>query len=196
MAATGNCLEQAVISNLSSFNLFFVFCAYLIGAIPTGFIVCRLYGVADIRLHGSGNIGATNVSRVLGAPFFFIVLLCDVFKSCTMMIFAQMYAVPLAFVMSALLLGNCYSPFLQGNGGKGVATFLGILVALSYFLAALFCTVWACVFCITKQAFIASLIAAFVMTLYAWIYDFFAFSFTAILIVLIIRHRSNIDRFF
>lgn len=192
----GNYLVPAMINNLTSFNTFFVLFAYLVGAIPTGFLICRLYGIIDIRRLGSGNIGATNVSRVLGTPFFFIVLLCDAFKAWAVMMVAQIYGIQLEWIMAALLIGNCFSPFLKGNGGKGVATFFGIVIALSGSLAGIFAVIWSGVFLIIKKPFIASLAATFIVLLYAWTYSFFAIPFTAIFTLLLFRHKNNITNAF
>ena len=97
--------------------------AYLIGAIPTGYLIARLKGVRDIRQHGSGNIGATNVSRLLGIHYFFIIFFLDAGKAFLFMNTIKPYFPIdyLYFFAGILLLGNTCSLFLRFRGGKGVA---------------------------------------------------------------------------
>src|SRR5438128_1469670 len=118
------CKESSVIISLIA-----MVGAYLIGSIPTGYLLAYAYGVKDITQHGSGNIGATNVARVMGKQFFLIVLLLDALKAYIVVIFAQNYVIeplPLALVSMSVMLGNCFSIFLKGKGGKGIATGIGI----------------------------------------------------------------------
>lgn len=173
-------------------NLFIVLFAYIIGAIPTGFIVARLYGIADIRRHGSGNIGATNVARQLGAPFFFIVLFCDALKAYAMMRYSIVSGFNTEFVAFALLLGNCFSPFLKGSGGKGVATVWGIIGSFSCVLAGLFAFLWAVVFFVSRIPFIASLLAVCVVAVIGFYTNVLGVFLPVAAFLLIVRHYSNI----
>ena len=107
--------------------------AYIVGSIPTGFLVARAQGIADIRAHGSGNIGATNVARVLGLPYFFIIFFLDAFKAACSILFLKWYGIDQKLILVAatvLLLGNGCSIFLQFRGGKGMATLCGIFAVL------------------------------------------------------------------
>jgi glycerol-3-phosphate acyltransferase PlsY len=114
-----------------------VLSAFLAGAIPFGLLICRLRGV-DIRQIGSGNIGATNVARALGKRFAILVLLLDVGKGFGPTLAARLLLPPgplaesaLAAVMLAAVLGHVFTPFLRFRGGKGVATGLGVFLAIS-----------------------------------------------------------------
>ncbi len=113
---------------------FLLFIPYLIGAVPTSYLLVRLLTGHDIRLLGSGNSGATNAARILGLPYFFIVLLLDACKSYAAMWCAAVYggweSFYLFIVAGMVLLGNAYSPFLQFRGGKGVATSVGLMLFL------------------------------------------------------------------
>src|SRR5438105_2150337 len=111
---------------------FLLIISYLIGAIPVGYLIARFKGIVDIRKHGSGNIGATNVSRALGLPYFFLIFLIDAGKAFLTIWYLAPYATAnfLYVCAAAVLLGNGCSIFLQGSGGKGVATLFGLLVAL------------------------------------------------------------------
>ncbi len=113
-------------------NLFFLAFAYLVGSIPSGYLVAQWLGVDDIRNFGSGNIGASNVARLLGIKHFFTVLLADALKAYLFLIFASLFVYQSTLVLCAavLLIGNGYSLFLNFTGGKGVATVVGIFMAL------------------------------------------------------------------
>lgn len=133
--------------------------AYLIGSIPSGYLIARLYGIQDIRLHGSGNIGATNVARILGTRFFFIVFLADFLKAYLYMLCMQMLGLSQLWIMIgglALIVGNGASIFLQFRGGKAVATSCGVILAWNPVLVALVLIPWIITLWITKRVGIAS----------------------------------------
>ena len=173
--------------------------AYLIGAIPTGYLIAKLNGIADIRAHGSGNIGATNVARFLGKHYFFIIFFLDAGKAFLCMYLLQPYFDYnyLCLFAGILLFGNGYSILLQGSGGKGVATLCGLLMSLypTAFLPLFF--VWLLLFFITKTVGIASIGATACLPLYAYTTQnnpFFLFSlFAATLIIW--KHKPNIKAY-
>ncbi len=150
--------------------------AYLLGSIPTGFLVARARGI-DIRQVGSGNIGATNVFRYLGAPAGVFVLLVDAAKGWL----AVMLAVPLISgwlypdasvqarewlaILSALsaVLGHNYTCWLHFKGGKGIATSAGVLLAIVTWALLVILAVWVVVFLLTRYASLASILAAFTL---------------------------------
>jgi len=108
--------------------------AYLVGAVPVGYLVARLFGVADIRRHGSGSIGATNVLRTAGRLPGIVTLLGDIVKGYLAVALAGWIdgGAPRALAVGAVaaVVGNCWSLFLGFRGGKGVATGLGALLRL------------------------------------------------------------------
>jgi len=134
--------------------------AYLIGSIPSGYLIARYKGIENIREHGSGNIGATNVARVLGIKFFFIVFFTDFFKAWLYLLcvaaagFTQWYLISAAI---ALLIGNGCSLFLGFRGGKAVATGFGVLAALHPYLLLYLFVSWLVVFALTKTVALASI---------------------------------------
>jgi glycerol-3-phosphate acyltransferase PlsY len=144
------------------FTLSIAAIAYFIGALPTGYIIAKLKGIADIRKHGSGNIGATNVSRVLGKHYFFLIFFLDAGKAYFFIHAIQLYFDfnHLCFFAAILLFGNGYSIFLQGSGGKGVATLFGLLIALSKQIALILFGIWSLLLMITQTVGIASAGAA------------------------------------
>ena len=148
--------------------------SYLIGSIPTGYWFAKYFFNTDITERGSGNIGASNIGRVLGKKYFALVFLIDFLKA-----FLALYVIGmiagwvefehaytqkiLIFNALALLLGNAYSVFLKFKGGKGVATTAGILACLFPFkLLLVFCGLWLLVLVITYKPVIASLFAAYI----------------------------------
>jgi len=170
--------------------------AYLIGSIPTGYIIARLKGIKDIRQHGSGNIGATNVSRVLGIQYFFLIFFLDVAKAFLFMHYIKPYfpAEYLYCFAGIFLLGNTCSFFLRGTGGKGVATLCGVLCALNLTAIGFSLAVWCVSMAIVKTVGIASVIAAASLPIYACalqdgVFMLFSFVVSAWIIWL---HRSNI----
>lgn len=134
---------------------------FLMGAIPFGVLIARRRGV-DIRAHGSGNIGATNVTRVLGATAGAIVLVLDALKGAVPTWLALRLDAEPAVVMAAgaaAIAGHCFSPFLGFKGGKGVATALGVFLVLAPELVAIAAVVFALVLRITRVPALGSLAA-------------------------------------
>jgi acyl phosphate:glycerol-3-phosphate acyltransferase len=146
--------------------------AYLIGSIPSGFLIARARGVADIREHGSGNIGATNVARVLGAQYFFVVFFLDFFKAYAFIITLAHYGCSQDFLLVAggcLLLGNACSIFLNFRGGKGVATTFGILLAINPLLVLASAVIFLPVLYMTRTVGLASVVTLAALPLIAWV---------------------------
>lgn len=176
--------------------------AYIIGSIPVGYLVARLAGVDDIREHGSGNIGATNVARTLGGRYFIPVFLLDFVKAYATTAFAAyFFPSPIYFyVMSvAYLVGNGYSLFLRGSGGKGVAATAGILTAYNPTLCVLVFATWALFFAKVRTVGIASVCSAAVAPVCALL---MGLPWHGILFVatvsgwIIFRHMENIRNYF
>lgn len=186
--------------------------AYLLGSLPTGYIAGRLVGV-DIRKVGSGNVGATNVTRVLGKRFGYPVFLVDFAKGLAAVMLAVIMAkaaqssaqfVDLCAAIGAIcsLMGHSYSIWLGFSGGKGVATLMGALFGINWITALIVCVVWIVVFEATRYVSLASIAAAvalpialaimlFLKELPTPIPLYFSFCLGAIVVV---RHRSNLSR--
>jgi glycerol-3-phosphate acyltransferase PlsY len=143
-------------------EIIYIVIAYLVGSIPSGFIVARLNGISDIRSHGSGNIGATNVARVLGMRYFFIIFALDFLKAVfclSAFAYCGLSRELLIGAAVALLLGNAFPIFLRFSGGKGVATTFGIVFSLHAYLFAVLLLLWAAVFSLKRTVGIASIVA-------------------------------------
>jgi len=135
--------------------------SYLSGSIPFGLILTKIFGGQDIRNIGSGNIGATNVLRTGNKFLAALTLLLDILKGYIPVIIAQQYF-PGLIQLSCLLafLGHIFPVWLKFNGGKGVATYLGILLALSIQLGLLFIFTWMVVSLIFKYSSVSSMFAS------------------------------------
>jgi glycerol-3-phosphate acyltransferase PlsY len=182
-------------------NLLAVAAAYAVGAVPIGFIVARAFGLGDIRRHGSGNIGATNVLRTLGRLPAIITLLGDIAKGYAAVMLASRLAGEDAAVTAAgavaAVVGNCWSIFLGFRGGKGIATGLGALLRLAPLATLAALPVFLVVVSTTRFVSLASLLSAACVPFGAWALGspraavVGAFVVTAIVIF---RHRENIAR--
>ncbi len=183
--------------------------AYFLGAIPTAYIFGKVLKGIDIREFGSGNVGATNVFRIVGKVPGIIVLLLDFLKGFVAVkyipvLFNEIFSVDLTLNGSVLLLlaaaaitGHIWTVFLKFKGGKGVATTAGVMVALSpwVFLAGL--AVWVVIFSVWKYVSLASIIASVALPVFALISgaDVGFVIFCSILcLVGVYKHRANIRR--
>ena len=178
--------------------------AYIIGSIPTGYLIVKSKTGDDIRTIGSGSTGATNVKRVLGKKWFFIVLLLDALKGALPVILAKMFvpafaAIGLAPVLAAVavIIGHSKSCFLNFKGGKSVASGVGTILALNFLVGAIIAVIWATITYTTKYvsvgSIIALLISPFLMFFFHAPIAYIAYcALGAIYIVYL--HRENIKR--
>lgn len=175
--------------------------AYLLGGIPIGLLVGRAKGIDDIRKYGSGNIGATNVLRVIGIKAGLTVWALDCLKGALPVLVARHALDPdpwaLGLVALAAVLGHCFSPYLRFTGGKGVATGLGTMLALYWpsgvcALALFALIVWRSRY-ISLGSIVASVSAPLFMALYRMPAGYIAGS-ALIGLLIIFQHRSNIRR--
>jgi glycerol-3-phosphate acyltransferase PlsY len=180
--------------------LFFIIVAisYLLGSIPFGLLLTRLGGEGDIRTIGSGNIGATNVLRTGRKGLAALTLALDALKGAVAVWVANMYAPEIAvWAGLAALAGHVFPVWLRFKGGKGVATGLGILLALEPMLG-LFCALtWLATFFVFRISSLAALLAAALAPVYAFILvgEHPMWVMTLIMsALLIVRHKSNIVR--
>lgn len=180
---------------------------YLIGSIPTGYLIGQSRGL-DIRQHGSGNIGATNVGRVLGRSWGFFAFGCDFLKGFLPLYLVRTCAFPEASAWQdtallvvcglAAIIGHNYTPWLGFKGGKGIATSAGVLGALMPWVLAVALSLWIVAVLITRTVSIGSILAAAVLPLAAaWFYpgEWVYFGLAVLAGGLAVgRHRSNIQR--
>lgn len=140
--------------------------AYLIGSIPTGYLIVKSKTGQDIRTVGSGSTGATNVKRVLGKKWFFTVMILDAIKGALPVICAQLFvktgtSIGLAPVLAAIavILGHSKSVFLQFKGGKSVASGVGTIIALNWIAGISIAIIWGIITYFTKYVSVGSIIA-------------------------------------
>lgn len=178
--------------------------SYLIGSIPTGYIIVKLFKGEDIRTIGSGSTGATNVKRVMGKKWFFIVMLLDALKGALPVILTAHYAdalweIGLLPVLSAIfvILGHSKSIFLNFTGGKSVASGVGTLLALNWQAGIIIASVWAVVTWVSKYVSLGSIVALALAPLLMWILNApIAYVIYALIaaVYVIWLHRENIKR--
>ena len=172
--------------------------AYLFGSIPFGVVIARLFGLGDLRKIGSGNIGATNVLRTGNKPAAFLTLVLDAGKGAIAVLVARAVAGEGAAGLAGLfaVLGHIFPLYLGFKGGKGVATFLGTLLALSFPAGLAACATWAVVAALSRISSLSAIIASLLAPVYAlYFYHFHGAIVVAILSVIVIwRHRENIAR--
>jgi glycerol-3-phosphate acyltransferase PlsY len=175
------------------------FCfGYLLGSIPFGLVLTRLAGTQDLRTIGSGNIGATNVLRTGRKGLAALTLLCDALKGTAAVLLVQWWWGPDSAVVAALgaFLGHLFPVWLKFDGGKGVATYIGLLLAFAWKAALAFGVVWLIVAAITRYSSLAGLLASVASVLFLWWYnDQQEAQLFALLTVLIwAKHHHNIRR--
>ena len=178
--------------------------AYLIGSIPTGYIIVKTFTGQDIRTIGSGSTGATNVKRVMGKKWFFLTMLLDALKGALPVILAKLFAttytgIGLLPVVAAVavILGHSRSIFLKFTGGKSVASGVGTILALNWIVGLLIAVVWAVITYTSKYVSLGSIIAMAVSPFLMWWFKApVAYTIYCALgaVYIIWLHRSNIQR--
>lgn len=171
---------------------------YLFGSIPSGIILARMMNLGNLRDIGSGNIGATNVLRTGNKKAAALTLLFDAAKGAVVVLVARQFASEDAAQLAALMafLGHCFPIWLRFKGGKGVATYLGILWAVSWPMGLAACVIWLVVAAVSRYSSLAALVAAGWMPVVVGFTDRGEmFGLTALLCLLVYaRHFSNIQR--
>ncbi|MGF6309788.1 glycerol-3-phosphate acyltransferase PlsY [Bradyrhizobium sp. i1.8.4] len=171
---------------------------YLLGSIPFGMILTRLAGTQDLRTIGSGNIGATNVLRTGHKGLAAATLIGDMLKGTVAVIIAGSIDGPNAAMLAALgaFLGHLFPVWLRFRGGKGVATYIGVLLGLFWPAALIFAVIWLGTAYTTRYSSLSALIAAFVTPLFLWWFGHNALAslFAVLTLLLFYMHRENIKR--
>lgn len=170
---------------------------YLLGSTPFGLVLTKLAGLGDIRKVGSGNIGATNVLRTGNRKLAAATLLLDGAKGAVALLIAGIWGPDMAILAAAgAMLGHCFPVWLKFNGGKGVATALGILIAIAWPVGLLACASWLAVAALFRYSSLAALAALALAPVYAWYLADPQRMQLALFIAFLVwlRHRSNIVR--
>lgn len=186
--------------SLELFGIYLV-ATYLVGSIPFGLLLTKIFTGKDIRQHGSGNIGATNVTRVAGKLLGLLTLLGDGLKGAAMVLIARYYLLSNFFAFTwlyavglAAILGHIFPIYLRFHGGKGVATTFAVFLAVDFRLGIFVMLLWCLTFLLFRMSSLAALIsltAATVLSLIFLEHETFLFSLLASCIIFY-RHRTNI----
>lgn len=178
--------------------LFWAVAAYLIGSVPFGMVLTRAMNLGDLRSIGSGNIGATNVLRTGSKKAAALTLILDGGKGAVAVLLARLFAGEDAAQIAALaaMLGHCYPVWLGFKGGKGVATYIGVILALAWPVGLAVCGTWLAVAAATRISSYAALAAAAVSTVWFVLLGAGDMLVLGAVLTLMIfwRHRSNIAR--
>ena len=170
--------------------------SYLLGSIPFGFILTKVFLKKDIRDIGSGNIGATNALRTGNKSLGFATLALDIGKAVLPVLYIKFNYPDYVFIASlSIFLGHVFPIWLKFKGGKGVATYVGILFSLNLILGFVFVVSWGITFFISKYSSLSSLIASLIVPLYLIFFKNYDSIFFIIMFVLIFyTHRENVKR--
>ncbi|MBD1143183.1 glycerol-3-phosphate 1-O-acyltransferase PlsY [Pelagibacterales bacterium SAG-MED33] len=171
--------------------------SYLMGSIPFGFILTKIFLKKDIREIGSGNIGATNALRTGNKLIGYSTLLLDVMKAILPVLYVKINHPELIYIASlCAFLGHVFPIWLKFKGGKGVATYVGILFTINILLGFIFCVSWLLIFLISKYSSLSSLIGSLTIPIYIFFNDQMsnALFFGIMFVLIFYTHRENIKR--
>lgn len=172
--------------------------SYLLGSIPFGLVITRAMGLGDLRSIGSGNIGATNVLRTGNKPAALATLVLDAAKGGIAVLVARVALGEDAAQLAALFsfLGHLFPVWLGFKGGKGVATFLGTLLALAWPVGLAACATWAVTAAITRISSLSALVAAAMSSFWLFQFDYGRMVVLAVVLTLLVyvRHWANLQR--
>ena len=171
--------------------------SYLMGSIPFGFILTKIFLKKDIREIGSGNIGATNVLRAGNKILGYSTLVFDILKAVLPILYIKFFMSDYLYISAlSIFIGHVFPIWLRFKGGKGVASYLGILCCLDIFTALIFGVVWISVFVLFKFSSLSSLLASLTIPIFHFFYnsnsDYYFYFMMFILIFF--THRENIKR--
>ena len=171
--------------------------SYFLGSIPFGFLLTKIFLKKDIRTIGSGNIGATNALRTGNKTIGYATLILDVLKAIIPLLFIKIYYIEYLYISSlCVFLGHVFPIWLKFKGGKGVATYIGILCCINLYLGFLFGIVWLVAFFIFKYSSLSSLISSISIPIFNYFIfsDEIVFFFIIMFVLIFYTHRENIKR--
>jgi glycerol-3-phosphate acyltransferase PlsY len=177
-------------------HLIIALISYLLGSIPFGFILTKIFLKQDIRDIGSGNIGATNTLRTGNKFLGYSTLVLDISKAILPVLYVKFNHPDYIFIASlCTFLGHVFPIWLKFKGGKGVATYVGILFSINLFYGLIFIIGWLTTFLISRYSSLSSLIGSLIIPIYLIIFDNHNSIFFIIMFVLILyTHRENVKR--
>ena len=171
--------------------------SYLMGSIPFGFILTKIFLKKDIREIGSGNIGATNALRTGNKTIGYSTLVLDILKAVIPVIYVKIFYQDFLYIASlCAFLGHVFPIWLKFKGGKGVATYVGILFAINIYFGIIFAISWFITFFVSKYSSLSSLVGAVSIPIYSLILSQFdqGIFFTIMFVLIFYTHRENIKR--
>ncbi len=171
--------------------------SYLMGSIPFGLLLTKIFLNKDIRNVGSGNIGATNALRTGNKSIGYATLISDVLKAVIPVIFVKIYYTEYLYISSlSVFLGHVFPIWLKFKGGKGVATYVGILSCINIYLGISFGIVWLIIFVMFKYSSLSSLVGALSIPIINFLFfnDQIFYFFIIMFILIFYTHRENIKR--
>jgi glycerol-3-phosphate acyltransferase PlsY len=171
--------------------------SYLMGSVPFGFILTKIFLKKDIREIGSGNIGATNALRTGNKAIGYSTLVLDIFKAVAPVIYVKVFYQDFLYIASlCAFLGHVFPIWLKFKGGKGVATYVGILFAINIYYGIIFTISWFITFFISKYSSLSSLVGAASVPVYLLVLTQFdqGIFFTIMIVLIFFTHRENIKR--
>ena len=171
--------------------------SYLLGSIPFGLVITKIFLKKDIREIGSGNIGATNALRTGNKTIGYSTLVLDILKAVAPVIYVKIFYQDFLYIASlCAFLGHVFPIWLKFKGGKGVATYVGILFAINIYFGIIFTISWFITFFISKYSSLSSLVGAASIPIYLLILSQFdqGIFFTIMFVLIFFTHRENIKR--
>ena len=171
--------------------------SYLMGSIPFGLILTKVFLKKDIRKVGSGNIGATNVLRTGNKPIGYLTLILDVLKAAVPVLYIKFNFPELVYISSlSAFIGHVFPVWLKFKGGKGVATYVGILFSLNYLLGIVFVVSWLVIFFISKYSSLGSILSSLLIPIFIFINSSYEnqYFFIIMFVLILYTHRENVKR--
>ena len=171
--------------------------SYLMGSIPFGLILTKIFLKKDIREVGSGNIGATNVLRTGNKVIGYLTLIFDVLKAAIPVLYIKLNFPEFIYISSlSAFIGHVFPIWLKFKGGKGVATYIGILFSINYILGIVFAFSWLIVFFISKYSSLGSLLSSMVIPIFIFLNSSYdnEYFFIIMFVLILYTHRENVKR--
>ena len=171
--------------------------SYLMGSIPFGLILTKIFLKKDIREIGSGNIGATNVLRTGNKLIGYLTLILDVLKAVIPVIYIKINFPELVYISSlSVFIGHVFPIWLKFKGGKGVATYVGILFSINYFLGIIFVVSWLIIFFISKYSSLGSILSTLLIPIFIFLNSSYEnqYFFIIMFVLILYTHRENVKR--
>ena len=171
--------------------------SYLMGSIPFGLILTKVFLKKDIRNVGSGNIGATNVLRTGNKLIGYFTLILDVLKAVIPVLYVNFNFPELVYISSlSAFIGHVFPIWLKFKGGKGVATYVGILFSINYFFGIIFIVSWLIIFFISKYSSLGSIISSLLIPIFIFLNSSYEnqYFFIIMFVLILYTHRENVKR--